>query len=209
VNFRRIGTAPSLSVIAPNAQATPNATPHNTFVTRPSTGVTDKVADSAVSKFQLNTPLSNGVSTGSGFKSDETGYISQHNIGQPILNAVSGSHPSTSQHVTVSHSNSLAGSVTSRPRSEAESSGGIQARSIISSKFTVTNMGDDAPIDSPLFIRPAQQSPPPGQQSWISAEEEKRRLYERAKAQVDRVQGVSQQGPPIQVCFVYWMHLVT
>ena len=207
---RRIGTTPSLSVVVPHAHPQPAATSQpmgNTYVTRPTTGPTERIAEPPAPRPQYATAPSsttNGYASGPGFRSDEMGYI-----GQSSHNTISGPHPSASQHGVGQSNPAVGGSSTGRPASAGGSSGGggsgIPVRSTVSSKYTVTNVADDVVAESPDSPRQAQRSPQPASRTWLSAEEEKRRLYESAKAQVDRVQGVPTQpytsAPSSQVCF--------
>ncbi|KAG1756845.1 uncharacterized protein EDB91DRAFT_1262397 [Suillus paluster] len=70
-------------------------------------------------------------------------------------------------------------------------------------RLTITNISDrDAEVreaveEAQMAARQPQPTTPPmrGQRSWISAEEEKRKLYESAKAKVEKVQGSSAMTP--------------
>jgi hypothetical protein len=63
-----------------------------------------------------------------------------------------------------------------------------------SNRFTITNMTDNEfPEDSPHINAPGSTSAPrsqsPRPNQWLTAEEEKAKLYQEAKARVERVQG--------------------
>lgn len=69
-------------------------------------------------------------------------------------------------------------------------------------RFTITNISEqDAEVreaveQEQLAARLAQPTPPPkNQRAWISAEEEKKKLYENARAKVERVQGSAVMTP--------------
>jgi hypothetical protein len=84
-----------------------------------------------------------------------------------------------------------------RRRRGSAAAGGSQNR------LTITNISDrDAEVreaveQEQLAARLAQQTTPltKAQRSWISAEEEKKKLYENAKAKVERVQGSAVMTP--------------
>ena len=67
-----------------------------------------------------------------------------------------------------------------------------------SNRFTITNIGED---DDDLYdASPQPPTTPSPRAPWLSAEEEKKRLYEEANAKVARVQGTSAlQSPPVDL----------
>jgi hypothetical protein len=63
-----------------------------------------------------------------------------------------------------------------------------------SNRFTITNMtdnefSDDSPHINTPGLTETTSRPQPTQKSWLTAEEEKAKLYQEAKAKVERVQG--------------------
>lgn len=208
--------------VAPTVGVANGAVPTSTYVTRPGTADRDRVDSFATgaSGSQFNTAPSSSAN-GYGYKTpaDEMGFA------KPSYNTVSGQQSTPAPPSVSGQSSSYfperSGSASGRPGSAGQgasgSSSGIPARTNVNSRFNVTNFADDIPEESPTSaIRANQMIPPPvaapapvtAQKAWISAEEEKRQLYERAKAQVDRVQGggVSsspQQSSPPQVLFLF------
>ena len=76
-----------------------------------------------------------------------------------------------------------------------------------SNRFTITNMTDNEfPEDSPHVNSPGSTSAPqtqaPRQNQWLTAEEEKARLYQEAKAKVERVQGGLDRAESVRVCLL-------
>jgi hypothetical protein len=56
--------------------------------------------------------------------------------------------------------------------------------------MTDNEFSDDSPhINTPGLSETASRPQPTQQKSWLTAEEEKARLYQEAKARVERVQG--------------------
>lgn len=74
-----------------------------------------------------------------------------------------------------------------------------------SNRFTVTNMTDnEIPEDVPHINTPGpteipSQTETSQQKAWPTAEEEKARLYQEAKAKVDRVQGGLDRAESVRV----------
>ncbi|KAI9445885.1 hypothetical protein H4582DRAFT_514287 [Lactarius indigo] len=96
-----------------------------------------------------------------------------------------------------------------QPQAEANSSIPPRRRSRTgsaipqSNRFTITNMTDNEfPEDSPHINAPGSTSTPqtqsPSKNQWLTAEEEKARLYQEAKARVERVQGGLDRSGSVQ-----------
>jgi hypothetical protein len=91
------------------------------------------------------------------------------------------------------------------PRRRSRGSGAVPQ----SNRFTITNMTDnEISDDSPHINTPgptsetASQPQPPQQKTWLTAEEEKARLYQEAIAKVERVQGGLDRAESIRVCLL-------
>jgi hypothetical protein len=112
-----------------------------------------------------------------------------------------GAHPPADEIGTIKRPSSDGDEPQGQPRSELtgasppprrRSRGGSAVPQ--SNRFTITNMtdnefSDDSPhINTPGLTETTSQ-PQPTQESWPTAEEEKARLYQEAKAKVERVQG--------------------
>lgn len=149
----------------------------------------------------------NGYIANGGFKADELGY----GIGNNTFNTVSGGTFPTSTVPSRYVDPRTGGSSNGRPGSSGggrPSSNSGRPGSSGGRVFKVANMGDDIPEESPVKSRPASPpkpaspplpplfSPQQQQQRWLSAEEEKRRLYENAVARVEQVQGIQSVPPP-------------
>ncbi|OCH93867.1 hypothetical protein OBBRIDRAFT_817584, partial [Obba rivulosa] len=96
--------------------------------------------------------------------------------------------------------NGTIGVASPRPRSSTKVGGG--------SRLTVANYDDKELAEHPetarILARQASSSatprtPPINVQKWLSAEEEKKRLYERAVASVERVQGITRSRSPTEL----------
>ena len=149
------------------------------------------------------TQPTNGYIANGGFKADEFGY----GVGSGTPNTVSGGTLPTSPVPTRYVDPRTGGSSSARPDSNGGrrpgSSGTRPGSSGGRNRLLVANMGDDIPEESPVnpvpTSPPKQPSPPlfpPQQQRWLSAEEEKKRLYESAVARVEQVQGIQSIPPP-------------
>lgn len=215
---RRIGPVPNLSLV-PGQQVQPQSSQPNltsaTYNRRPSEDFQDKTA-------QFNTAPtqpSNGYIPNGGFRADELGY----GAGSTSFNTVSGGTLPTStipsRYVDPRTGGSSSkrpgsagggrpGSSTTRPGSSTTRPGSSGARPGSSggrNRLLVANMGDDIPEESPINPKPTTPPTPPlppqfsphqQQQRWLTAEEEKRRLYESAVARVEQVQGIQSIPPP-------------
>jgi len=195
---RRIGPVPNLSMI-PGQQVQPPPTQpvltSTAYNRRPSEERQDKAS-------QFNTaPIqpANGYIANGGFKVDEFG----HGIGNNTPNTVSGgtlpASTTPSRYVdprTGGSGNRRPGSNGGRPGSSGNRPGSSGGRN----RLLVANMDDDIPEESPINPKqtspPKPPSPPQQQQRWLTAEEEKRRLYDSAVARVEQVQGVQSIPPP-------------
>lgn len=198
---RRIGAVPNLSLtqgqqVPPQpAQPIHTLTAHNR---RPSEEPQDKTS-------QFNTaptPVTNGYPNG-GFKADEFGY----GVGSATPNTVSGGTlPSSnvpSRYVDPRAGGSGSGRPGSnggrRPGSSGTRPGSSGGRT---NRLLVANMDDEIPEESPVNPKPTSPPKAPSpplfsqQQRWLTAEEEKRRLYESAVARVEQVQGIQSIPPP-------------
>ena len=153
-----------------------------------------------------------------GFKSsDEFGFsrkTSYNTISGPQIGSSQSTYPGQSTSNSQFPDPMKSGA---RPRSAggirpgSSGSGGVSR--VANTKLTVANMGDDIPEESPISsVRSGQRNPASAQPPWISAEAEKRQLYESAKAQVDRVQGgvssPQRDSPSPQVSVLYSVHRV-
>jgi hypothetical protein len=87
-----------------------------------------------------------------------------------------------------------------------------------SNRFTITNITDnEISEDSPHTNTPGptattSQSQPPRQTIWPTAEEEKARLYQEAKAKVERVQGDLDRAEAVRVRLLplsFWTSYLT
>ena len=159
----------------------------------------------------------NGYVVNGGFRTDEFGA----GVGLNNFNTVSGGTLPTStvpsRYVdprTGSSSGRRPGSSGGgRPGSSSTRPGSSGGRN----RLLVANMGDEIPEESPVNTTPTSPpiptSPPQfspqhkqQQQRWLTAEEEKKRLYDVAVARVEQVQGIQsapppeQTPPPHQVC---------
>ena len=148
------------------------------------------------------TPVTNGYPNG-GFKTDEFGY----GVGSATPNTVSGGTlPSSnvpSRYVDPRAGGSSSGRPGSnggrRPGSSGTRPGSSGGRT---GRLLVANMGDEIPEEFPVDPKPTSPPKPPSpplfsqQQRWLTAEEEKRRLYESAVARVEQVQGIQSIPPP-------------
>lgn len=177
---RRIGIAPSLSLQQPvlsiNTVTPANPRPR----TAPTTGQPPTVTgtghpfapvQSNVKDSRLINTMPNGV--GAPVASDEMGFVarpsSEGDERQPQPQAEANGPP---------------------PRRRSRTGSAVPQ----SNRFTITNMTDNEfPEDSPHINVPGSTSAPQTQSSrqnqWLTAEEEKARLYKEAKARVERVQG--------------------
>lgn len=146
-------------------------------------------------KPQFNTaptqPTANGI-----FKADELGF----GVESGTPNTVSGGTLPTvpSRYVDPRTGTSGSGRPGSSGARRPNSSGARPGSSGGRKPLLVTNMGDGIPEDSPINPKPTSPpkppSPPPHQ--WLTAEEEKQRLYENAVARVEQVQGIQSIPPP-------------
>ncbi|KAF9651525.1 hypothetical protein BDM02DRAFT_3184525 [Thelephora ganbajun] len=200
---RRIGPVPNLSLV-PGQQAQPQPTQpvltSTAYNRRPSEEPQDKSS-------QFNTAPTqptNGYVANGGFKADEFGY----GVGGSTYNTVSGgTFPKStvpSRYVDPRTGGSDGGRPGSSGGGRPGSSGNRPGSSGGRNRLLVANMGDDIPEESPVNLNPVSPpqpaSPPPfspqQQQRWLTAEEEKKRLYERAVARVEQVQGIQSIPPP-------------
>ena len=195
---------PNLSLV-PGQQVQPQpAQPvltSTTYNRRPSEERQDKAS-------QFNTAPAqptNGYIANGGFKADELGY----GVGNNSFNTVSGGTFPTST-VPSRYVDPRTGSTSSgrpgssgggRPGSSSTRPGSSGGRN----RLLVANMGDDIPEESPINPKPTSPPKPPSppqvlpqqpHQRWLSAEEEKKRLYESAVARVEQVQGIQSVPPP-------------
>jgi len=157
------------------------------------------------------TQPANGYIANGGFKADELGY----GVGSNAFNTVSGGTLPTSTIPSRYVDPRTGGSGNGRPGSSGTgrpgSSGGGRPGSSSNrpgssggrNRLLVANMGDDIPEESPVNpmptpkpASPPQNMPQQQQQRWLSAEEEKKRLYESAVARVEQVQGIQSIPPP-------------
>ncbi len=93
------------------------------------------------------------------------------------------------------------------PRRRSRTASAVPA----SNRFTITNMTDnEIPEDSSHVNAPGSASTPPPlpqtqssrQNRWLSAEEEKAKLYREAKERVEHVQGGLDRSESVQVCLL-------
>lgn len=101
-----------------------------------------------------------------------------------------------------------------QPQPQAEGSGSPPRRRSrtgsalpASNRFTITNMTDNEfSEDSPHTNAPgstsAPHTQPPRPNQWLTAEEEKAKLYQEAKARVERVQGGLDRSESVRVCLL-------
>ncbi|KAH8979956.1 hypothetical protein EDB92DRAFT_309789 [Lactarius akahatsu] len=177
---RRIGIAPSLSLQQPvlsmntvTSVNRPRVAPTTTGQPATVTGMAHPFASvpANVNDSRLVNTMPNGV--GAPVALDEMGFIarpsSEGDERQPQPQAEASSPP---------------------PRRRSRTGSAIPP----SNRFTITNMTDNEfPEDSPHINAPGSTLTPQTQSSsknqWPTAEEEKARLYQEAKAKVERVQG--------------------
>ncbi|KAI0043385.1 hypothetical protein FA95DRAFT_1563354 [Auriscalpium vulgare] len=198
---RRIGIAPSLSLQSAPAPVSaaqptsprPNTAPVNTFGGRTDGfdyGAAYGRQSSTLPNMNGHTPNVPSIST-----SDELGYISRPNVSpnlQPRPNTA-GTEPRGRSEAEVS-------AIAAGVGNNTVGTGRRSSRSAVGqpNRFTIVNAVDDeipedeeAPAGasaSQQWSRPAPTTPP-SRTAWPTAEEEKARLYQQAKAEVDRVQG--------------------
>ena len=200
---RRIGPVPNLSLVS-GQQAQPQQTQSvitsTAYNRRPSEDNQDKTS-------QFNTAPAqpaNGYIANGGFKADELGY----GIGGGTPKTVSGGTLPTTTVPSRYVDPRAGGSGSGRPGSNSGrrpgSAGARPSSSGGRNRLLVANMGDDILEESPAIHKPDSPpkppspplSPPQQRQRWLSAEEEKKRLYESAVARVEQVQGIQSIPPP-------------
>lgn len=187
---------PNLSLV-PGQQVQPQPSQPNltstTFNRPPSEERQDKTPQFNTAPTQ---PIDGRVVNG-GFKADELGY----GVGNNTFNTVSGGTFPTgavpSRYVDPraggSGNKRPGSSGTGRPGSSSNRPGSSGGRN----RLLVANMGDEIPEESPVNPMPTSPPfPPQQQQRWLTAEEEKKRLYEIAVARVEQVQGIQSIPPP-------------
>jgi hypothetical protein len=76
---------------------------------------------------------------------------------------------------------------------ELRAATGRRANSYSQSRFTITNISEDDDHDLRVI---GASSPSASRSQWLTAEEEKKRLYEEANAKVARVQGAAARKSP-------------
>jgi hypothetical protein len=188
LRLRRIGTAPSLSLVPashlpatadnPMTRLPPNgvhAPPHHQQHLNRMSDFPDKssviTATSPGSFNTTNGTINKGYQRGPG--PDEFGY------GRPDVKAAA---------TAPARSNTYYQEDSVSPTSESRPSTGRRGTS--NNRFTITNLGED---EHELHAASSQAPPLPAAQlpraEWLSAEAEKKRLYEEASAKVARVQG--------------------
>lgn len=175
---RRIGIAPSLSLQQPvlsiNTVTPANPRPRTAPTTGQTAAITGAVHPFAsphgnVNDTRLINTMPNGV--GAPIASDEMGFIARPS-------SEGDERPQPEANGTPPRRRSRTGTVPA------------------SNRFTITNMTDNEfPDDGPHVNAPGSTPPIPRTQSparqnqWLTAEEEKARLYQEAKEKVERVQG--------------------
>ncbi|KAI0261407.1 hypothetical protein BC834DRAFT_479510 [Gloeopeniophorella convolvens] len=201
--IRRIGIAPSLSLQQPVVSIT--ATTPASARPRTAPGPNAQSATIAGTNYPYPSPMhGNSVSgsrmantmpgnIGASAPSDEMGFVARPSS--------EGDEPQAQSQIETSSTS---------PRRRSRAGSGVPQ----TNRFTVTNMGDnDIPEERSHTNSPASlsaqaqsqsqlQSPPqpqpPRQGTWLTAEEEKARLYQQAKERVDRVQGGLDRGPSLR-----------
>jgi hypothetical protein len=187
----RIGIAPSLSlqqpVIPMNSMTTTGTHPRTapgvsraatvTATGYPSTPLQNHLKDSRLTSTMP-------ITTSPSAPPDEMGFIERPSSEGDDQQAQSQSEPNSSSH-----------------RRRSRTGGAVPA----SNRFTITNMTDnEIPEDVPhtntpgLTETPSQIQAPP-QRAWLTAEEEKAKLYQEAKARVERVQGGLDRAESVRV----------
>ena len=189
----RIGIAPSLSLQQPVVTMSPGlagARPH----TGPTTSQLSQAATVTASSYPF-TPVQGRIndsrvtntvpnSTGALAPTDEMGFITR---------------PSSEGDESQAHPHSEPNSSSARRRSRTGST------LPQSNRLTVVNPTDnEIPEDGPQTNTPGPSETPPQTQAprqkvWLTAEEEKARLYQEAKERVDRVQGGLDRAESIRV----------
>lgn len=123
-------------------------------------------------------------SSGPSAPADEMGFIARPSSEGDDQQAQSQSEPNSSS-----------------PRRRSRAGSAVPA----TNRFTITNMTDnEIPEDVPHTNTPgptetSSRSQAPQQQKWASAEEEKAKLYQEAKAKVERVQGGLDRAESVRV----------
>lgn len=205
-SHRRIGVAPSLCMVTPSSTA-----PTVPIPPRPLTGNSQTSDYNYLAQGQGRTPFSPPATSiqynsapnaqnGDSREVDELGAL--HSCQSKVPGTVD--HPGYG----ASQSNPM-GSIpedgtgavrtvggSGRRRRGSAAAGGTQNR------LTITNITDgDADVREAVeqAARSAQPTTPPSrsQRSWLTAEEEKKKLYDSAKAKVEKVQGSAVMTPQV------------
>ncbi|KAJ6513901.1 hypothetical protein C8R47DRAFT_1092327 [Mycena vitilis] len=171
--IRRIGPAPSLSLLPTNPARRVEDTQPQTFAGR------DPVVNRTVAANVYNTmPVSQPSNLGT---VDEFGGYTSKPTHRTTNSRSSGEEPAGS---------------TARPGAARRPGSADRNR------FTITNA--EIPEEEPAVQRQAHETAPRNTASrnkWPTAEEEKQRLYEEARAKVERTQGIAARGaspPPVR-----------
>lgn len=208
--IRRIGVAPSLCMTTPSSNAPTGPTP-----TRPLTGnsQTSDYNSSAqghgrnpltppASSIQYNTAPSaqNGDNQHDDLEVDELGALQSRQsrvpgtVDHPGYGLPAPNPMGSIQEHSAAAARPVGGS--GRRRRGSATAVGTQNR------FTITNISDrDAEVreaveQAQMAARQQQPtSPTRGQRGWLTAEEEKKKLYESARAKVEQVQGSAAMAP--------------
>ncbi|KAG0707826.1 hypothetical protein DFH29DRAFT_599883 [Suillus ampliporus] len=208
--IRRIGIAPSLCMTTPSSTA-----PTVPITPRPLTG-NSQTSDYNSAQGHGRTPLSppassiqyntapnaqNGDNQRDDLEVDELGALKSHQsrvpgtVDHPGYGLSAQNSMGSIQEDGAANVRPVGGS--GRRRRGSAVAAGTQNR------LTITNISDrDAEVreaveQAQMAARQQQPTTPPmrGQRAWLSAEEEKRKLYESAKAKVEKVQGSAATTP--------------
>jgi hypothetical protein len=185
VRSRRIGTAPSLSLahVPPQAFGRPShdvIQPNGAPPKQHATALPDR--NSFVpGPLQFNTAPST-YPKGSQPGADEFGYgVSEAKVAADVKPVAT----------VNSRTNAAYADETSSQPSESRPSVTRRTTSSSGPRFTITNIGEE---DHELHVTPKHTN----RAAWLSAEEEKKKLYEEANAKVAQVQGgATRESPPI------------
>ncbi|KAJ6547334.1 hypothetical protein B0H19DRAFT_1165088 [Mycena capillaripes] len=170
--IRRIGPAPSLSLLPTNPTRRVEDTQPQTFAGRDPV-VNRTVAANVYSTMPVLPPSNLGTV-------DEFGGYTSKPTHKTTNSRSSGDEP---------------GGSTARPGA------GRRPGSADRNRFTITNA--EIPEDPPSQRRPSETAAKPAaaRNKWPTAEDEKQRLYEEARAKVERTQGIAARGaspPPVR-----------
>ncbi|EIN06986.1 hypothetical protein PUNSTDRAFT_135687 [Punctularia strigosozonata HHB-11173 SS5] len=197
--IKRIGPTQALSLVhqGPTSQSSPQGvivqTPANPQYPNTVSGVASRPAQEFDAGKQYTTLASTGQN---GYGVDEFGYnrpAMSSSATKAGANAVQNSYgagrrpgspdgPNGNEASRMSISTSTSG-----PNARVAPSAQFAQR-----RFTVTNIDEnDSPVSSDEHLEPEKKAPPPStppQNQWLTAEQEKQLLYERARAQAERTQ---------------------